>query len=264
MPSLRRTRARTPPDEVWRLLLSGEMPSLDRSRRILGSIPSTPRCKLCNAPFGSPGSALMRAVGGGPSHLNRRICRFCIRKLEKFPGGTELELSLLVADVRGSTTLAEGMPPNEFSRLLAGFYGTAARVVDRWDGIVDKFVGDELVALFIPSLVGEDHAAKAVEAAREFLRESDGRDGTALPVGAGVHSGVSFVGVVGEGDAHDFTAVGDVVNTVARLASLAGAGEILVSSNAAEAAGLEREGLERRTLEVRGREAPVEVWVVAP
>jgi adenylate cyclase len=69
------------------------------------------------------------------------------------------------------------------------------------------------------------------------------------------------VGTVGEGDARDFTALGDTVNTAARLTSLAEAGEILVSAGAATAGGLETTGLERQTLELRGREQSVDAWV---
>jgi adenylate cyclase len=103
-------------------------------------------------------------------------------------------------------------------------------VVDKWDGLVDEFVGDEVVALFVPGFGGEDHAQRAVGAARQLLLET-GNDGSEpwIPVGAGVHTGVAYVGRVGEDDACDFTAVGDAVNTTARLASSAGAGEILVS-----------------------------------
>src|SRR5207248_10959617 len=126
----------------------------------------------------------------------------------KYPGGAEVEISVLFADVRGSTAIAERMPPQEFSRLMARFYGAAAAVIDEWDGIVDKFVGDGAVALFIPGFAGSDHAADAVAAARRLLEETGGW----VPVGTGVHTGTSFVGSVGEGDVRDFTALGDTVN----------------------------------------------------
>ena len=74
-----------------------------------------------------------------------------------------------------------------------------------------------------------------------------------MPIGIGVHTGVAYVGRVGEGDACDFTAVGDAVNTTARLASSAGAGEILVSKAAADASMLDASGLESRTLTLRGQ-----------
>jgi adenylate cyclase len=82
-----------------------------------------------------------------------------------------------------------------------------------------------------------------------------------VPIGAGVHTGVAFVGSIGEGDECDFTAIGDAVNTTSRLASAAGAGEMLVSKSAAEASGLDSAGLEARTLELRGRDESVDAFV---
>ena len=86
-----------------------------------------------------------------------------------------------------------------------------------------------------------------------------------IPVGAGVHTGTAYVGSVGSSDEiSDFTALGDVVNTTARLASLAGAGELLVSTGSAAQAGLDAAGLEQRSVDVRGREAGLEVVVLRP
>jgi adenylate cyclase len=221
-------------------------------RRISRAIPSDPRCKLCDTPFGAPGN-VMRFIGFGPSRLNRRIW-----------GGAEIELSLMFADVRGSTGLAERMSAAEFSRLMARFYGAAADVVDRRNGIVDKFVGDQAMALFIPGFAGADHATDAIEAAHELLDATGHAEGDPwIPVGTAVHTGLAFVGTVGEGDAFDFTALGDPVNTAARMAAAAGIGEILVSREAAKAAGLETAGLESRTLELRGRAETVDAWVAA-
>jgi adenylate cyclase len=252
------------PEEQWRRMLTGEVRGLQRMRRVMLRIPSDPRCKLCAAPFGRPGRAVVRLVGFGQADLNRRLCTGCIRSLKKMPGGAEVEVSLLFADVRGSTALAEHISPQEFSALMARFYGTAAHVVDHTDGIVDKFVGDEVVALYLPGLAGADHAARAVAAARELLKET-GNDGGKpwIPVGAGVHTGVAYVGTVGEGDARDFTALGDPVNIAARLASEAGPGEILVSFGAAAAAKLDTSNLASRSLELRGRDEPVAAWVAA-
>lgn len=252
-------------EEMWRRMLTGDYPRLDRMRRMWGALPSPPRCKLCNAPFKGPGGVLMRLLAYGPSPLNRRLCKWCIRAVHKHPGGAEVEISVLFADVRGSTGIAERMAPGEFSQLLARFYGAAAEVVDDWDGIVDKFVGDGAVALFIPGFAGPDHAQNAISAAREIL-ERTGNDGPDpwIPVGVAVHTGTSFVGSVGEGDAFDFTAVGDTVNTAARLDGVAGAGEILVSESTATEAGLDTAGLERRSLDLRGREHAVDAWVLKP
>jgi adenylate cyclase len=256
--------AKVTPEEMWEKMLTGDWPRLQRLRRMWGALPSPPRCKLCNAPFRGPGGVLMRAIRYGPSTLNRRLCKWCIRAVHKHPGGAEVEISVLFADVRGSTTIAERMPPEEFSRLMSRFYGAAAGVIDERDGIVDKFVGDSAVALFIPGFAGSDHAAEAIAAARGLL-EQTGNSGPEpwIPVGAGVHTGKSFVGTVGEGDARDFTALGDTVNITARITALAGPGEILISAEAATAGALETTGLERRTLELRGKDETVDAWVVS-
>jgi adenylate cyclase len=259
--------ARQSPEEKWRdVLMSearGDICWSPWMRRFSRAIPSDPRCKLCDHPFGPPGNITGFFGIGRPSRLNRRICNGCIRALEKRPGGAEIELSFLFADVRRSTALAEGRPPEEFSRLMARFYGTAATVVDRLNGIVDKFVGDEVVALFIPGFAGPDHATDAVTAAAELLAATRDEDGEPwIPVGAAVHTGLAYVGTVGEGDTFDFTALGDSVNTAARLAAAAAAGEILISSTAAAAAKLDTVDLESRTLELRGRAESVEAWVL--
>lgn len=251
-------------EAAWRAILTGDLGALKHFRSVLGKIPGAPRCKLCLAPLSAPGNFIVRPFGFGPSKLNRRLCRACFRSVEKRPGGAEVELSLLFADVRGSTSIAERIPPQEFSKLISRFYGIAAHVVDARDGIVDKFVGDEVVALFVPGFAGEDHASRAVGAARDLLRET-GNDGGEpwVPVGAGVHTGVAFVGRVGEGDACDFTAVGDAVNTTARLASQAAAGEILVSKAAAEASDLDASALETRTLTLKGKDEMIDAVVLA-
>lgn len=249
-------------EEQWRAALMGEARGLNITRKSVGWIPSGPRCKLCHSPLRPPGSSVLKLIGMGPSPMNRRLCRACFRHLDKMPGGAEIELSLLFADVRGSTALAEGMPAQDFSRLISRFYGAAARVIDDSNGLVDKFVGDEVVALFVPGFAGADHASRAVDAARELMRETgNDADDPWIPIGAGVHTGIAYVGRVGEGDACDFTAVGDAVNTTARLASSAAAGEILVSRATADASGLESEGLESRTLMLRGRDETVDAVV---
>jgi adenylate cyclase len=248
--------------ERWRMMLLGELPGLRRFKRLMGALPSSPRCKLCLAPFGRPGSIVLRVLGNKPSPLNRRICTACIKHLHKAPGGAEIDVTALFVDVRGSTGMAERTSPGEFGQLLARFYGTAARVVDRWDGIVDKFVGDEAVVLFIPGFAGTDHSAKAIAAARDLMRETGHATGDPwIPLGAGIHTGTSFVGTVGEGDAIDFTAVGDTVNTAARLMAAAGAGEIVISQATASAAGIDPTSFEKRVLQLKGREESVEAWI---
>jgi len=205
----------------------------------------------------------MRLIGKRPSDRNPTMCRTCFDFMTQHHGGAEIDCSFLFADIRGSTAMAEGMTATSFRGLLDRFYSTATMVVFDHDGSVDKFVGDELVAMFPPLMSGERHAAHAIEAAQALLEATGHAEtgGPWVPLGAGVHTGLAWVGAVGD-EAHvELTALGDTVNTTARLASAAGAGEILVTIVAAEAAGLAGAG-ERRSLDLKGKELPTDVRVL--
>ena len=149
--------------------------------------------------------------------------------MEEHRGGAEVDCSLLFADIRESTQLAERVPPMAFSTTVERFYAIASRVLVDHDAIVDKFVGDEVFAIFVPSMSGPTHAAAATAAARELL-SAVARPGLGEPIqiGIGVASGTAFVGTVGEDPHLDLTALEDPVNVAARLASAASGGEILV------------------------------------
>jgi adenylate cyclase len=207
----------------------------------------------------------MRLIGKRPSKMNPRFCSACEEFAQEHPGGAEIPLSLLFADIRGSTTLAESLGTQEFSRLVARFYDVATEVLIKADSLIDRLVGDEVIALFLPGMVGKRHSQAAVAAAREILRLTGHaeRGGPWVPVGAGVHTGRAFVGAVGSAGVSDFTALGDDVNLTARLASVASAGEILISAAARSAAQLGTDGLEPRRLELKGRKEPVDVWAMS-
>ena len=247
-------------EAYWQEFLTHPDTFLTVGRRVFSRLPHGPRCRLCAAPFAGPAGRLMRLVGKRPSDGNPNVCTSCQNILIKHHGGAEVEGSMLFADIRGSTALAERMSTSDFHALLDRFYSVAADAVFAHDGIVDKFVGDEVVAVFPPMLGDQRHAARAVEAATALLEATGHRDpaGPWARVGAGVHTGRAWFGVVGDGDRTDLTVVGDAVNTTARLAGVAGAGEILVTTAAAEAAGL-GPGLERRSLELKGKQVPTEV-----
>jgi adenylate cyclase len=181
------------------------------------------------------------------------------------PGGAEVILTMLFADVRGSTTLAEQMSAREFSQLINRFYKVATHVLIQTDALVDRLMGDEAIGLYIPGFAGPEHPRRAIEAAQELLRLTGHRDskGPWLPVGIGIHTGPAFVGVVGsEESTADFTALGDNVNITARLASQAAAGEILISEAACLASKLNPTNLEYRQLELKGKTEPIKVGVL--
>ncbi|MGQ0607509.1 MAG: adenylate/guanylate cyclase domain-containing protein [Chloroflexota bacterium] len=229
-------------------------------RRVLKHIPSDPRCRMCASPFSGPGAPLMRMIGKRPSAANPNWCTSCFDFMAKHHGGAEIPGAMLFADIRGSTALAEKMTAGEYHAILDRYFASATSVVFKHDGFVDKFVGDELVAIFFSLLTGDRYVARAVSAAQDLLRATGhaDADGPWVPVGAGVHAGRAWFGVVGEGSHVELTAVGDSVNVAARLASLARAGEVLVSADAAAASDLDP-GLERRALDLKGKESSIEV-----
>ena len=254
------------PRDRFRARMAGEETEPLRMRRIFKRLPADPRCKACNAPFGLPGSVITRAMGRPRWPKNPRFCSRCyLFWRETGIDGAEVVVTMLFADVRGSTGLAEQLGAREFTRRINRFYKDSSIALLEADGIVDKFVGDGVIGLFIPGMSGPDYASKAVEAARRILLLSgDGdNDDQRLPIGVGVHTGVAFVGAMGDGgEVEDFTALGDSVNAAARLGSEAGAGEGLISEATASAAGLEFEGLERRLLMLKGRQEPMDVVVL--
>ncbi len=247
-------------------LTSGEFSLEGRLRKLFKRLPSEPRCRLCSAPFEGVGGSLMKvAFNKYPSNYNPKICNTCFDVIRKEQIGTETEFSFLFADVRGSTSLAEGMNSVEFSQLINRFYQASTHVLIQSDAIIDKLIGDEVAAFYLPSFVGKDHALKSITAAKELLKATghDDQNGPWIPVGVGVHTGVAWIGAVGSSEqVNDITALGDSVNVAARLASLAGTGEILISDEACNQAGLPRSGLSERLLELKGKSEPARVWVM--
>ena len=158
-----------PESEVWRRLLLGTDPSVVRLRRRHRRIPSPPRCKMCAAPFGPPGGWVLRYFGHARWAKNPKYCEGCFRTLLANHGGAEVDCSLLFADVRGSTSLAERMRPAEFRALMGRFYDEAFAALIDFNAIVDKFVGDEVIGIFIPAYTGREHARHAIEAAHRLL-----------------------------------------------------------------------------------------------
>ena len=112
----------------------------------------------------------MRAIGKYPWPRNPQYCGSCLTQMIKHRSGAEVECSLLFADVRDSTTMAETVRPAEFRVLMNRFFHAASEELVRHDAIIDKFVGDEVIGLFVPLLTGERHAERAIAAGRAILR----------------------------------------------------------------------------------------------
>jgi adenylate cyclase len=251
--------------EEWRRILTGTDPAMLRLRRLWRTIPSSPRCKLCAAPFKGPGAALTRLVMHGRSNANPLMCNACYGSLGKQPGGAEIDATILFADIRGSTGLAEQTGAATFRRLLQEFYAATTDAVERNGGFVDKLMGDGVMALFIPVFSGEAHAGRAIAAGADILAGGTARSALAaagVGIGVGIQTGPAFVGAIGAGDRLDFTALGDTVNVAARLGSVAGPGEMLVGATTWDEARPSIAAPDRRSIPIRGRAADLEVVVV--
>jgi adenylate cyclase len=243
---------------VWTQVLKDGHGSLVRARRVFRYLPSAPRCKLCNNPFGGAGGRVLRIAGFRPSRKNPNLCTRCCDSLPA--GGAEVDIAVLFADIRGSTGLGEHTGAAAFATLLNRFYATATDTLLRHDAVVDKLIGDEVMAFFVHGITGPDYRCRAVEAGIDLLRAVGyGTDsGPWIELGVAVNAGVAYVGNVGA-DVVDFTALGDPVNVAARMQQSAAAGELLVADGVDD--GLAA-GAPRRTLAVRGREQPVEAVVL--
>jgi len=252
---------------MWYEMLSVGNVKRKRRRHLYGRLPSNPRCVQCHRPFSGIGGVLLRALQGThKSTKNPRFCAGCHSFTTQFPGGAEIELTMLFVDVRGSTTIAEQMSSLAFSRLMNRFYESTINVLVQADAFIDKLVGDEVTALFIPGFAGEEHARRAVEAGQALLRVTGHGepDGPWIPVGVGIHTGTAWVGSIAgaSGAAADFTALGDNVNIAARLASKAAQGEVLISQATYNASQMKIEGFETRQLELKGKSEPFTVRVL--
>jgi len=143
------------------------------------------------------------------------------------------------------------------------FYAAATNALTDSDAIIDKLVGDEVMALFLPAFAGDDHASKAVGGCVEIMTKLGygSEMGPFIEVGAGVNTGIAYVGVVGDqGNYKDFTALGEEINLASRLAQAAGSGEILVAQTTAAAAHVKSE--EKRSIEAKGFSETIPVMVL--
>jgi adenylate cyclase len=252
--------AKQPAAEQWRKVLVDGHGSLVRARHVFRYLPSAPRCKLCNNPFGGVGGRFLSLAGFRPSRKNPNLCTRCCDALPV--GGAEVDVAVLFADVRGSTGIGEHAVAADFASLLNRFYATATRTLLRYDAVIDKLIGDEVMAFFVPGISGPDYRRRAVEAGLELLRAVGyGRaERPWLSVGVAVNAGVAYVGNVG-GAVIDFTALGDPVNVAARMQELAAGGELLVTAGIADEFVAPAP---RRTMALRGRERPLDAFVLQP
>ena len=243
-----------PPD--WEALLVKGYEPLRISQRVFRRLPRDPRCKLCQNPFGGLGGKVIGVLGRKPSRKNPNICQFCFDHLPV--GGIEIDIGIVFADVRASTTLGERSNATAFAKRLNEFYAAATRVLIHNDGIVDKLIGDEVMGLFIQGIAGRQYRRKTAIAALELASTA-----TELPLGVAANVGTAFVGNVGSGSVLDFTALGDAVNVGARLQAHASPGEVVLAAPLYPLIEEHHPGGRSDRVAIRGRDQPVDVVVLA-
>lgn len=262
-------------EEVWRSYFTTgktprdvDLPWYESAgmRAVARRLPSDPRCQICYYPFSGLGGMLVRSLFHlQPSRMNPHLCNHCERFADSHPGGVEIEVTLLFADIRGSTPLAATMDAYAFGQLIDRFYKVTANIVYKHGGLVEKLVGDEITAFFVPAFTkNSNHALAAVEAGKEILAATGhGEEGEPwASLGVGIHTGQAYVGAVGEqGKNTNIAVLGDNVNIASRLTGQAKAGEIVISDDTRRLAGLDKAGLESRSLTLKGKEASVEAWI---
>ena len=248
-------------DQMWHDWFMTDAFKVERQRHFMGLLPHDPRCRLCHAPFHGVGGAVVGALfGRRQSNLNPHFCNMCEEFAKKHPGGAEVEMSMLFADVRGSTALSEQMTSIEFSKLINRFYIGTTNAIAEEDGLVEKLAGDAVAAFWGAGFAGKDYVAKTIRAAQIIARLMQRQN---IPVGIGVHAGVAYFGAMGSPNGLvDISAIGEEVNTAARLASKAAAGEIVLSETALEQAHMDGSELESRKLELKGISEQVSIRVM--
>ncbi len=173
-----------------------------------------------------------------------------------------VDVSVLFADLRGYTSLTQSLSPDSVSSLLDVFYDECAAAIWEFDGLLNKTLGDAIMAIFNFPVSHHDHAERALLAAREIQRRcKTGLGGSELNVGIGIDSGECSFGEFGRSH-RDLTAIGTVVNTAARAQSAAEAGGILVTKAVYDRARRQIAETDGRDYNLKGFEKPIELYAL--
>jgi adenylate cyclase len=180
-------------------------------------------------------------------------------------GGERKTATVFFSDVRGFTSFSEKVEPERVVTMLNSILSRQTAIVKKYGGDIDKFVGDEMVAVF----QGDTMVHRAVECAAEIQQTMSQVTSTAgedVGIGIGINTGEMVMGAMGSEDRMDFTVIGDAVNLGARLCSAAKRGQILISDNSARylhgSTSLQLVKLE--AIRVKGKEQPIEIFEVRP
>ncbi len=243
-------------EELWYQVFQLGHPILMGKQKRFSLLPARGRCKMCYAPLTGVGGWITRRMGLEPSSRNPFYCNACDSFLQAYPGGAEVDLSIMFCDLRGSVSLSASMSPKEFKELIIFMRETIMPVLWRAEGFVLQFQGDAVIGVWPPGFSGPDYAKKAVEGGMK-MPEVLGRspfNGREVPVGMALHTGRAYLSTVVSvsNDMQEVAAFGFDVNVAARLAASAEAGEVLISEAALKAAGREVDPSALKSYDLKG------------
>jgi adenylate cyclase len=217
-------------------------------------------------------SAPFRAFGIRPSRMNPNTCTICELMFTKVMQARKITIdaTIMFADLRGYTTLSQSQSADAVSGLLDAFYDECASAIWEHDGLLNKTIGDAVMAIFNFPLRREQHARNAVLTAREIqanwrerrqtLVEAHGLTASELGIGIGIHTGELSFGEFGHSH-RDLTAIGTVVNTASRAQSVAEADQILVTKAVFDRTQPDLKDSPSKAFQLKGFDAPVELYV---
>ncbi len=251
-------------ESLWHTVFADGHPVLAGKQKRYSMLPGSPRCRLCQAPFGGLGGWVMRLRGLRASERNPNYCNACDGFLDAYPGGAEVPMSMMMVDIRNSVQQSAHTSPANFAKLVTAMRGDILDVLARTDGFVLEYQGDSVFAVWPPGFLGANHAEKALEAAELAARLASTPGHLTAGVGMAVHTGNIFIGTVSApgGRMQGIGAFGLDVNLLARLTHAARSGEVLVSTETFKAAGRPVPVDRLRTEELKGIDHPVEAVVL--
>lgn len=178
-------------------------------------------------------------------------------------GGARQEITVLFADIRGYTKFSENVEPERVVELLNAYLSVAATTIIGWEGTLDKFFGDGLMAIFNAPVPQPDHVHRASEASIALMsavKEINADTGFNLSYSVGINVGEAVVGYIGTRYAVNYTAIGDTVNLAKRLQEYAAPGQILVDESVVKRLGKQVQARPLGDLRVKGRSTPAHAY----
>ena len=217
-----------------------------------------------------PFSILFRPFGIKKSQMHPNLCTICESMFTKVKKRKQISIdaTILFADLRGYTNLSQHLDPAKMNELLHCFYDQCSEAVWEQEGIINKFIGDAVLAIFNFPLVRKEHVTNAVNAAMDLQKKCKNltdkiglTEGHEPGIGIGIHTGKCYLGEVGT-SYKDFTAIGAVVNLASRLQGAAGTGEILLTAEVFNEVKGQFPNAQIRSLSLKGVDDPVKGYVI--